>query len=195
LQRNDRVNLPSTEDVAQMTGFIQHPSALADRQGPDAVGDKALTVVQSVVTADKTISVVDTKSGAVMELPGSKGLFSPRWSPNGQYLAAITLDQRKLRICNLSNKQWTEVLTASIDNPVWSSDSRSIYYHSFMEPDLPIYKLDVQTHKQEKIFQLKDLQIPDAADYSFKGVSPEGSPIVAVHLWSADVYQIVWKHP
>jgi len=146
-------------------------------------------------TADKAISVVDTKSGTVIELPGSKGLFSPRWSPNGQYLAAITLDQRRLRICNLSNNQWTEVFTASIDNPVWSSDSRSIYYHSFMEPDLPIYKLDVQTHQQEKIFQLKDLQIPDAADYSFKGVSPDGSPIIAVHLWSADVYQLAWKHP
>lgn len=145
-------------------------------------------------TADKTISVVDTKSGAVIELPGSKGLFSPRWSPNGQYLAAITLDQRKLKICNMSNKQWTEVLTASIDNPVWSSDSRSIYYHSFMEPDLPIYKLDVQTHNQEKIFQLRDMQVSDAADYSFQGVSPDGSPILSVHLWSADVYQIAWKH-
>jgi Tol biopolymer transport system component/DNA-binding winged helix-turn-helix (wHTH) protein len=146
-------------------------------------------------TADKAISVVDTKSGTILELPGSKGLFSPRWSPNGQYLAAITLDQRKLRICNMSNKQWTEVPTASIGNPVWSSDSRSIYYHSFMERDLPIYKLDVQTHKQEKIFQLGDLQVSDAADYSFQGVSPDGSPILSVHLWSADVYQIAWRHP
>ena len=144
--------------------------------------------------ADKAISVVDTKSGTVVELPGSKGLFSPRWSPNGQYLAAITLDQRKLKICNMSNKQWTEVLTASIDNPVWSSDSRSIYYHSFMEPDLPIYKLDVQTQNQEKIFQLRDMQVSDAADYSFQGVSPDGSPILSVHLWSADVYQIAWNH-
>jgi Tol biopolymer transport system component/DNA-binding winged helix-turn-helix (wHTH) protein len=144
-------------------------------------------------SADKAISIVDTKSGAVTELPGSKGLFSPRWSPNGQYLAAITLDQRVLRICNMSNKQWTEVPTVSIDNPVWSSDSRSIYYHSFMEPDLPIYKLDVQTHQQEKIFQLGDLQISDAADYSFQGVSSDGSPILSVHLWSADVYQIAWK--
>ncbi len=56
-----------------------------------------------------------------------------------------------------------------IDNPVWSSDSLSIYYHSFMEPDLPIYKLDVQTHNQEKIFQLRDMQVSDAADYRFKG--------------------------
>jgi Tol biopolymer transport system component len=95
----------------------------------------------------------------------------------------------------MSNKQWTEVPTASIGNPVWSSDSRSIYYHSFMERDLPIYKLDVQTHKQEKIFQLGDLQVSDAADYSFQGVSPDGSPILSVHLWSADVYQIAWRHP
>jgi Tol biopolymer transport system component len=145
--------------------------------------------------ADKAISVVDVKSGAVTELPGSKGLFSPRWSPNGKYLAAITLDQRRLRIFNLSNQQWTEVPTTSVDNPVWSSDSQSIYYHSFMESDLPIYKLDVQTHKQEKIFQLRDLQASDAADYSFQGVSPDGALILSVHLWSADVYQIAWQQP
>jgi Tol biopolymer transport system component len=88
----------------------------------------------------------------------------------------------------MSNKQWTEVLTTSIDNPVWSSDSRSIYYHSFMEPDLPIYIHDMQTHSQEKILQLSDLQASDAADYSFQGVSPDGSPILSGHLWSADVY-------
>lgn len=142
--------------------------------------------------ADKAISIIDLTSGKVTELQGSKGLFSPRWSPNGQYLAAITLDQRKLRICNLATQQWTEIPAISIDNPVWSADSRSIYYHSFMEPNLPIYKLDWQTRKQEKIFQLSDIQISDAADYSFQGVTPDGSPILAVSLWSADIYQLAW---
>lgn len=143
--------------------------------------------------ADKAVSIIDLQSGKVTELPGSKGLFSPRWSPNGQYLAAITLDQRKLRICNLATQQWIEIPAVSIDNPVWSADSRSIYYHSFMEQNLPIYKLDWQTRQQEKIFQLRDIHISDAADYSFQGVTPDGSPILAVSLWSADVYQLAWK--
>jgi WD40 repeat protein len=119
-------------------------------------------------TADKAISVVDTKSGAIIELPGSKGLFSPRWSPNGQYLAAITLDQRILKICNMSNKQWTEVPTASIDNPVWSSDSRSIYYHSFMERDLPIYKLDVQPTSRRRFFSSEICKFPTLPIIRFK---------------------------
>lgn len=140
------------------------------------------------------ISIVDVQTGKVTELPSSKGLFSPRWSPSGQYIAALSLDQRNLIICELAGKQRIEIPTISIDNPVWSADSRWIYYHSFMEPDLPIYRLDWRTGKQEKIFRLSDIQIYDAADYSFQGVASDGSPIVAVNLWSADVYQITWKN-
>jgi Tol biopolymer transport system component len=151
------------------------------------------TAYMTEEAVDKTISIVNVQTGKVTELPGSKGFFSPRWSPNGQYLAAISLDQRKLMICNLATKQWSEISTISIDNPVWSADSRSIYYHSFMEPDLPIYKLDLQSRKQEKIFRLGDIQISDASDYSFQGIATDGSPILAVNLWSADVYQIAWK--
>ena len=38
------------------------------------------------------IQVVDMKTRKVSSVPGSNGLFSPRWSPDGRYLAAISTE-------------------------------------------------------------------------------------------------------
>ena len=42
------------------------------------------------------ISIIDLVTHQVSTVPGSQNLFSPRWSPDGQYLAALNLDSTKL---------------------------------------------------------------------------------------------------
>jgi dipeptidyl aminopeptidase/acylaminoacyl peptidase len=46
-------------------------------------------------TGSAEINVVDIKTGRVAMVPGSSGLFSPRWSPDGRYLAAVSVDGSK----------------------------------------------------------------------------------------------------
>jgi len=41
------------------------------------------------------IRMVDLKTGKVETVPGSVGLFSPRWSPNRRYIAALSPDSPK----------------------------------------------------------------------------------------------------
>ena len=43
-----------------------------------------------------TIQLLNVDSRQVSIIPGSQGLFSPRWSPDGRYLAALTSDYRKI---------------------------------------------------------------------------------------------------
>ena len=38
------------------------------------------------------IGVLDMKTHQVSTLPGSEGLYSPRWSPDGRYIAALPAD-------------------------------------------------------------------------------------------------------
>src|SRR6266702_646802 len=139
---------------------------------------------------EKKILLLNTTTSQASELPGSETMFSPRWSPNGRYLAALSSDQRKLMICDMNTHRWSEVSTTSIDNPTWSSDSRYVYYHSFMEEGLPIYRFGLADHKLERIFEFRDVQLADAADYSFQGLAPDNSPLLSVHLWTADVYSL-----
>jgi Tol biopolymer transport system component len=46
-------------------------------------------------TGNTDIQLVDPKTRQVSSFPGSKGLFSPRWSPDGDYLAAVNVEVSK----------------------------------------------------------------------------------------------------
>ena len=42
--------------------------------------------------ARRALQLLDLNSKQVSIIPGSQGLYSPRWSPDGRYLAALTTD-------------------------------------------------------------------------------------------------------
>ncbi len=44
----------------------------------------------------KDIEVLDLQTHQVSVLPGSQGIFSPRWSPDGRFLVAVAGDSRRL---------------------------------------------------------------------------------------------------
>ncbi len=46
-------------------------------------------VLYNILPKD-SLRILDLDSGKVSEVPGSNGLFSPRWSPDGRYFAAMT---------------------------------------------------------------------------------------------------------
>ena len=47
---------------------------------------------------------LDLKTHELTTLPGSEGLFSPRWSLDGRYLAALTSDSRKLMLFDFETR-------------------------------------------------------------------------------------------
>jgi hypothetical protein len=56
--------------------------------------------------------MVDLKTRQVSTIPGSEGLFSDRWSPDGRFLAAIVgTEQSKLMIFDFQTQKWTEWAT------------------------------------------------------------------------------------
>ena len=68
----------------------------------------------------KAIYLVDLATKQVTKLPGSDGLFSPRWSTNGKYIVALSLNQKKLMLYDLAAKTWRQLAEQNIDNPTWS---------------------------------------------------------------------------
>ncbi len=45
-------------------------------------------------------------SRQVTPVPGSKGLFSPRWSPDGRFLAAVSHDSLRLLLYDFASQRW-----------------------------------------------------------------------------------------
>ena len=80
------------------------------------------------------IQTYDLATRQASTVPGSRGLFSPRWSPDGRHLAALSSDSKKLMLFDFEIRKWTDWLRAedgTVGYPVWSKDGKSIYIERF----------------------------------------------------------------
>jgi len=82
--------------------------------------------------SSKTIAIyiLDSATKQVSMVSGSDGLYAPRWSPDGKYLAGMTSDSKKLLLYDFATQKWTDWVTepGSVLLPAWSKDSRHVYY-------------------------------------------------------------------
>ena len=50
-----------------------------------------------------------TRRVQVSELPGSRGIFAPRWSPDGRYIIAGSHRSDKLMLYDFKNHKWRQL--------------------------------------------------------------------------------------
>ena len=101
------------------------------------------------------IYMINRRIGKVEKLPSSEGIVSPRWSPDGQYIAAQSADQTKLLLFEMKTQMWKELGRWSPDNLNWSRDSRFIYMDIDVSGEKFLARLQIANHKLEKLFSLQ----------------------------------------
>jgi Tol biopolymer transport system component len=141
-------------------------------------------------TAPKDIRIMDLATKSVSILPESTGMFSPRWSPDGRYIAAMTLDQHRLMVFDRTTAKWSPVADGTIHNPVWSRDGKHLYFQQLQEDEVPIYRVSITDRHLERIC---DRNVSSSADsIEFWGLAPDGGPIGSFLFFAADVYGLNW---
>jgi Tol biopolymer transport system component/predicted Ser/Thr protein kinase len=144
--------------------------------------------------ADSTIRVLDLSNHQVSTLPGSQGLFSPHWSPDGRYVAAQPINSSGLLLFDFQGENWSELLKGrGMAFPNWSADGQYIYL--FHGPDNPaVLRLRVRDRKVERVADLKGL--PITGRYGFwLGLAPDDSPLLLHDAGSQDIYALDWNAP
>jgi Tol biopolymer transport system component len=144
--------------------------------------------------ADSVIRVIDLGTHQVSTLPGSRGLFSPHWSYDGQFLAATPINSSGLLLFDFKAGKWSVLLKGrGIAYPNWSRDGRYVYY--LHGPDNPgVSRLRVSDREVEHIADLKD--VPITGYYGFwLGLAPDDSPLVLRDTGSQDIYALDWTAP
>lgn len=167
-----------------------------DEADPDWSADSTALVfgrVPDVMGAGKepkAIYRVDLKTGQMSEVPGSSGLFSPRLSPDGRYIAAIRLDQKALMLFDRSTAKWETLTGHGVGDPVWSHDSQSILFQDFLEAGKPVYRLLVGSKDLRQVASLADLKSADVLDYRLIGLTPDDTPLVSAQTSVVNLYSI-----
>ncbi|WP_035355842.1 winged helix-turn-helix domain-containing protein [Edaphobacter aggregans] len=150
-------------------------------QVPDLMGKDA---------APRTIQILDLKSHQLTTLPGSQDLFSPRWSLDGRYIAAMSLDQKQLRLYEVASRQWRVLSYRSAADPVWSADSRWIYADAFMEEGQPVYKVSVADGRIEELGGIGNLHSTEFSDLVLCGLFQDGTVAVRARLTTANLFSL-----
>ena len=138
----------------------------------------------------KAIYLLNLHTHQVTEIPGSTGLFSPRFSPDGRYIVAIRLDQKALMLFDRTSQQWTTLAVHGAGDPTWSHDGHSVYFQDFLETGKPIYRVTVPAGALEPVATIKNLQPIAATDYRLIGLAPEDLPVVSARTSTVNLYRV-----
>ncbi len=94
-----------------------------------------------VRTGTVAIHLLDLRTQQVSTLPGSQGLFSPCWSPDGRYIAAIWADVQKFMLFDFTTQQWMQLAKINVGYPSWSRDGQYIYFDTFLEREPAFFRV------------------------------------------------------
>ncbi|HEY0262970.1 MAG TPA: winged helix-turn-helix domain-containing protein [Granulicella sp.] len=141
----------------------------------------------------RNLQILHLGGNQVEPIPGSEGLFSPRWSPDGKYIAALSLDQREVRLYSVATHTWSKLPVASGADPVWSADSLSLFVHASLDPEQPILRISIPDGHVEAITRLANSGVKDAVDFIFGGLTRDNQPIVRSRVFTGNVYSLDLK--
>jgi Tol biopolymer transport system component len=144
-----------------------------------------------------SIRVLDFKSHKTETVPGSQGLFSPRWSPDGRYIAALSPDNTALLLFDFETLKWSKWITAagSVNYPVWSADSKYLYFDDLVDDAESIRRVKVGENQAEPVFVLEALDRYMGALGIWSGRAPDGSWMFVRDRSTQEVYQLSLELP
>jgi Tol biopolymer transport system component/DNA-binding winged helix-turn-helix (wHTH) protein len=139
----------------------------------------------------KAIHLVDLRTGKISTLPGSEGLYSPRWSPDGRYMTAEPLKQGQLMLFDFTTRRWAVLADREAHNAQWSHDSKHVY----AQDPRGIYRVRIADGRVEPVASTRNIRGVGLRGFGFLSLASDDSPLVSVGHGVADLYALNWEGP
>jgi eukaryotic-like serine/threonine-protein kinase len=141
------------------------------------------------------IHIVDLKTSQVSDVPGSENLFSPRCSPDGRFVAALSADSTKLMLYDMQKKIWTPLAVSRFGFENWSHDGKYLYAEDYSDKADDVVRVSVADGKVERLVNLKE--IPRGFDpWEFwVGLAPDDSPLLMRDRSTQEIYSLEVRFP
>jgi serine/threonine protein kinase/Tol biopolymer transport system component len=144
------------------------------------------------------IQVLDLKTRQTSTVPGSEGLFSPRRSPDGRYLAAVTPDSTTLMLYDFRTQKWSKWLTepGNIAYPTWSKDGNYIYFDNFLTDHPTARRVKLGAGRSEALYSLSALRrFQGTISGTWSGRAPDNSRLYVQDLSVQEIYALDMDFP
>lgn len=139
---------------------------------------------------NSVLRVLDLVSHQITTVPGSEGIWSPRWSPDGRFIAGFYAGiTGAIKIFDFETRQWSVVeQSGEMGFPTWSSNSQFIYFLR-MGHDPGVFRVRISGGVAERVFDLKGFRHTGAFSL-WMGLDPTDTPMLIRDVGTDDIYAL-----
>jgi Tol biopolymer transport system component len=137
------------------------------------------------------VYILDIDTGQATKIPGGDGLWSPRWSPDGRYIAAMTSDGTStIKLFDLQAQRWSTLTenTGPWGYPTWSHDGKYIYALNFRGKPF-VQRVSVPDGKLTPVVDLSNVHLIGSTVFWF-GLDPNDVPLTLRDHGTSDIYAL-----
>ena len=141
------------------------------------------------------IHIFDLKTSRISDVPGSEGLFSPRGSPDGRYIAALSADSTKLMLYDIANRHWSQLAQAVYGYETWSHDGKYLYAEDYSGQTDDLVRIDVRNGMMERLFSIKQIARGFDPWEFWIGLAPDDSLLLLEDRSTQEIYSLDVRWP
>ncbi len=142
------------------------------------------------------IRIVDLKTRQISVLPGSEGMWSPRWSPDGHSILGLSAPEWKVRLYDVATQEQTELAALRAGYPGWSHDGAWVCFISFTgDGPRSWYRVRLRGRKLEQLFSDKEEQRLVRSSDVWTGLAPDDSILSLRDTGTREIYALEWEAP
>jgi Tol biopolymer transport system component/DNA-binding winged helix-turn-helix (wHTH) protein len=192
---NDRGRQSTQSYIVSSQGGTPRPILPDDKQpqidpnwSPDG---KKIVFASGKITNSNSglfIRVFDLASRETVTLPGSQGIYSPRWSPDGRFIAGLK-SSGGISVFEFATQRWSQLQKGFCGYPSWSSDSRFVYFFGSLSTGLGVYRVRVQGGNAELVVDLNGFRHTGTIG-SWMGLDPSDTPMLIRDTGSEEIYSL-----
>ncbi len=138
------------------------------------------------------IHLYSLANGQVFTVPGSQGLWTARWSPQGNHIAALTADNRTVMLFDIATGKWSRLATTNpIADLVWSRSGDALYFVDYYLQQ-GIFRITLKSRRIEKVASLAGFRSGPSGRLV---VGPDNSLLLIRDASSQEVYSLHCELP
>jgi Tol biopolymer transport system component len=148
-------------------------------------------------SSELDIRVLDLHTHQVSKIIRSDGLFSPRWSPDGRYIAALRLKTPMTpMLFDFKTREWQQLLSTNMGSPSWSRGGKYLYLQDWSTPNDRMVRLRLSGRKLERIAAFESIGgLGLGTIIAWTGLTPDDSPLLARDVSAQEIYALEWPAP
>lgn len=139
-----------------------------------------------------SLYIFDLDRRETTKIPGSDGLYSPRWSRDGRYIAALTSDRLVVKLFDVKTQQWSTLVQNMWEEwsfPSWSQDGKFLYLLGGVLGGRAVFRVAVSGGKPVRVVDLNGFHSTGFYGFWF-GLDPNDAPLLLRDIGRNEIYAL-----